>query len=188
MSIWLTSDEHIDHLKIISYCNRPFKDVAEMQSVLIERHNSVVQQDDTVYHLGDISMSEKSVPEYLKQLNGMHYLICGNHDRCHPKYGAKGEAAKQRYIEYGFKDVYQTFHLDGFLLTHMPHSEGGEHGLKYLQYRPVDDGKTWVLSGHCHLPPEKRVRTRQIDCGVDGNSYFPISLDTLKIIREWSSL
>jgi calcineurin-like phosphoesterase family protein len=186
--IYLTSDEHIDHANIIGFCNRPFKDVAEMQYVLITRHNSVVQQDDIVYHLGDLAMNEKSVPRYLKRLNGTHYLICGNHDRCHPKYGAKGEAAKQRYIEYGFKDIYQTFHFDGFLLTHMPHSEGGAHGLKYLQYRPTDDGKTWLLHGHTHRPPETRVRTRLIDVGVDGNNFFPISLDAVKVIREWGSL
>jgi calcineurin-like phosphoesterase family protein len=156
-----------------------------MQSVLIEKHNLVVKKEDIVYHLGDVSMSEKSVPEYLKQLNGTHYLIMGNHDRCHPKYGVKGEETKQRYLQYGFAGVYQNLHLEGFLLTHMPHSEGGEHGLKYMQYRPVDDGKTWVGHGHCHRPPETRVRVRLIDVGVDGNNYFPISLDTIKTIRAW---
>lgn len=189
MSIYITSDLHIDHANIIKFCNRPFADVSEMQKELIQRHNSVVSKNDIVYNLGDFSMNEKSIPEYLKQLNGTIYLICGNHDRCHPKYGKKGEEAKLRYIQYGFAGVYQTlYNVNGFTLTHMPHSEEGHHGQKYMQYRPIDDGKTWVLCGHIHSSPEKRVRTRQIDCGIDGANYFPISLDTLNVIREWGSL
>lgn len=35
--LFFTSDHHFGHANIIKFCNRPFKDVDEMNEVLIER-------------------------------------------------------------------------------------------------------------------------------------------------------
>lgn len=78
--IWLTSDTHFSHKNIISYCKRPYLDIHEMNRGVIENWNSVISPDDLVYHLGDFSMHERSVKQYLSQLNGIKILIRGNHD------------------------------------------------------------------------------------------------------------
>lgn len=57
MNEWFTSDHHFGHANIIRFQNRPWGDVDEMDSALIDRWNSVVGYDDTVYHLGDFSLS-----------------------------------------------------------------------------------------------------------------------------------
>lgn len=57
--VWLTSDFHVGHVNIIRYCHRPFLDAPHMLEELISRHNARVRPGDTVYDLGDFSMSEK---------------------------------------------------------------------------------------------------------------------------------
>ena len=59
-SIWFTSDTHFSHCNIIKYCNRPFKDVDEMNKILIQNWNNVVRPDDIVWHLGDFALGDKN--------------------------------------------------------------------------------------------------------------------------------
>jgi calcineurin-like phosphoesterase family protein len=40
---WFTADFHFVHSNIIRYCNRPFRDVAEMDQTILERLNSSVK-------------------------------------------------------------------------------------------------------------------------------------------------
>lgn len=82
---WFTSDMHLGHGNIIKYCNRPFKDVTEMKSVLILNWIQMVGQDDTVYHLGDFSfMGKEETLRLLASLPGNKIFFKGNHTG-HPK-------------------------------------------------------------------------------------------------------
>lgn len=80
MNIWFTADTHFGHKNIIRYCNRPFSSVEEMDESMIESWNEVVKtnDDDIVFHLGDFAF--KNHEKYLSRLNGVKYLIRGNHD------------------------------------------------------------------------------------------------------------
>ena len=53
--IFFTSDTHFDHANIIKFCDRPFKDVEEMNWKLIKNWNDKVPQDGLVFHLGDFA-------------------------------------------------------------------------------------------------------------------------------------
>ena len=81
-AIFVISDTHFDHKNIISYTNRPFKTVEEMNKILIDNWNSVVGPDDIVIHCGDFCMTNKrtSVKKYAEQLNGRKFIVLGNHD------------------------------------------------------------------------------------------------------------
>lgn len=180
MTIWLISDEHHGHVNIIlpTYCNRPFTDIDDMTRGLVERHNAVVQDDDTVWHVGDFSLSEKYVPLVLPQLRGKHILVAGNHDKCHPKYGQKAIAAKQRYLEYGFSEINIEMQLGPFLVSHMPYLEVGDigHDARYAQYRPKDNGG-WLLNGHVHTA--WKTKNRMINIGCDVWDFTPVRYETL---------
>lgn len=184
MNTFIVSDFHFSHHNIIKYCNRPFKDIHHMNETLIANFNSLVHPEDETYHLGDFSMSEKVVPQVLRRLNGTHYLVHGNHDKSHPVNGKKSEEAKQRYLLYGFAGIYlQLENFHGMRLNHLPYEEPGEYGKRFLYYRPIDDG-TFLLHGHQHLPPEKKLHKNMLDCGVDGNNYFPYHIDEIKAIVD----
>ena len=81
MTIFYTSDTHFGHENIIKYCNRPWRDVREMDRRMETMWNSIVEPDDVVYHLGDFCMGNRqNGHEILKRLNGRKILIAGNHD------------------------------------------------------------------------------------------------------------
>lgn len=176
MSIFLVSDEHYHHSRIIQYCLRSFASVEEMNEELIRRHNSVVSVDDTVYHLGDFTFKEECIKEILPRLNGVHYLISGNHDKCHSCH-SKNKKAIRRYLEYGFKSIQEQAEISfggrDFLLSHFPYlSEDNGDGGKYAQWRPIDKGKI-LLCGHVHSV--FLTKDRMINVGVDVNNYTPVS-------------
>lgn len=78
------SDLHIGHKNAISFDNRPYNNVYEMDEDIIRRWNSVVKDEDTVYVLGDMFWCK--IPEAIKildRLKGKKVLIKGNHDRVH---------------------------------------------------------------------------------------------------------
>lgn len=81
--IFFTSDTHFGHNKEFLYKGRGFESVEEHAEKIVENWNKVVSPRDTVYHLGDISLSpeyeEKSI-EWVRRLNGNIMWIRGNHD------------------------------------------------------------------------------------------------------------
>lgn len=75
------SDTHFGHANIINLCNRPFKNVNEMDETMIKNWNNVVSNDDNVYVGGDFCYkNSKNITDYLSRLNGNIYLVSGNHD------------------------------------------------------------------------------------------------------------
>ena len=80
--IYFISDTHFHHHNIIKYCNRPFKDVDEMNKVLIKNWNNTVTDFDTIFHLGDVALtSESEMKDMIPKLKGKKILIKGNHDK-----------------------------------------------------------------------------------------------------------
>lgn len=79
--IYFISDTHFYHTNIIKYCNRPFKDINEMNEVLINNWNNTVKPSDIIYFLGDFCLGNKEdIINIFIQLNGCKFLVRGNHD------------------------------------------------------------------------------------------------------------
>lgn len=113
MKIYVTSDTHFNHKNIIDYCDRPFKDVYDMNETIISNWNNIVEPNDIIYHLGDFGFgSKEELQEIFDRLNGQKYLIMGNHDY---KFG------KKNFLTLGFIEVYNTkYELDKYILSHEP--------------------------------------------------------------------
>jgi len=81
LKTFVISDTHFNHEFIIKACNRPFSNVEEMNYTLINNWNSVVDDDDLVYHLGDFGWGGiTKLLGIFTQLKGKKILIKGNHD------------------------------------------------------------------------------------------------------------
>lgn len=86
-NIWVTSDLHYDHSRILEFIDyngnrtREFDNVDQMNEFLIEKWNSVVKPGDIVYTLGDTFFGdrEKFKKDWPK-FNGSKRLLIGNHD------------------------------------------------------------------------------------------------------------
>lgn len=79
------SDHHLGHLEILNFKNyngsnvRNFSSLEDMHSRIITNHNKVVNDNDTVYFLGDVVIN-KNYFYILNELKGKKKLILGNHD------------------------------------------------------------------------------------------------------------
>ena len=54
------SDLHLFHEAAIRFDDRPFRDLQEMHTEIVKRWNEKVNNGDTVYILGDVSMRGKN--------------------------------------------------------------------------------------------------------------------------------
>lgn len=131
---FFTSDTHFFHEDLLGnndFAPRPFKNVAEMNQIMVTNWNRVVKERDVVYHLGDIAMHpdyDKGYPEILallSSLQGQIHFIKGNHDnRAFFKYLAANDpgGAIPGEPKFFFHDVGVLLKFDRhqYYLTHYP--------------------------------------------------------------------
>ena len=160
--IYFTSDLHLGHRGIIEMQNRPFKNVEEMNRVIVDNYNEVVHKNDTVYFLGDIShhMPIERVNELLRMMKGKKILIKGNHDK--------------KYAPGLFEEIcdFKAVSLNGqyFALMHYP-----------MLSWPKKNSGSIQLHGHIHGDENYNLQNRQdnvlrYDVGVDANRFYPVSV------------
>ena len=164
MNNWyFTADEHYGHYtnderNIIKYCNRPFPDIKTMDRALIANFNSKVSCHDITVHIGDFTLGPWEQAEgYLKQLNGSHIFVKGNHD-----WWLKKSPFTARDIwTHRFKELGLTV-------------VGCHYAMRVWQ---AHNHGSWQLHGgsHGNLSPIGR----QQDVGVDVWNYFPVALEEL---------
>lgn len=73
--IYITADLHFDDDNIRRMEREEFKDVTEMNEIMVKNWNSKVTDNDIVYVLGDFGNTK-----WLDKLNGDKILIVGDHD------------------------------------------------------------------------------------------------------------
>jgi calcineurin-like phosphoesterase family protein len=158
---YLTSDLHISHAKIIIYCNRPFKDVEEMNETIIRNWNKVVKEDDIVIHVGDFCFKGGNGKNWLSRLNGSKIMIKGNHDTT-SSYDAIINA------------MTITYHGHNIFIAHRPPTHRAE----------VPDFTDFIVCGHVHeqwaTSSIDRLDGRKIpiiNVGVDVRKFTPVSID-----------
>lgn len=190
MAIFFSSDQHFWHNKVISLCNRPFSNIEEMNSHLINNWNRVVQPEDTIYILGDMFFcNTKKAEEILAQLNGKKILIVGNHD--------KFSLTKLKKM---FHEVHYRLELEiageKVQLSHYPYAPTKKEKfihilknfykfwrkkkymeLRYMDRRPINNGG-WLLHGHCHTAWQ--IKGKQFNVGVDVNEFYPVALESVE--------
>lgn len=179
MTIWFTADTHFGHANIISFCDRPYETVQEMNWMIAKNFNELIQPDDTLYHLGDVAMGNlRSSLPVMQTINGHKILVPGNHDRVFSQNTvAYRERFRDEYLQ-GFDEIADEYVVfdDTFALCHFPFDGDSHDGNRFDKLRPEDDGR-YLLHGHVHS--KWKVNGRQINVGVDVWDYKPVSLQEL---------
>lgn len=182
MTLFYTSDLHFSHQNIITYSNRPYGSVDEMNRTLIDNWNKVVDYNDKVMILGDVCMGKRdqSLP-LVGLLNGQKTLVCGNHDRCwegdrqqekwFPKYKIYFEEILQGPLTISDEYVYRV--------NHFPSEGDSQDEDRYEEYRPQDNGEL-LLCGHVH--DAWKHKGNNVNVGVDAgwsNGYAPVQAEEI---------
>lgn len=154
---YITSDHHFFHSNIIKYCDRPFDSINDMNFKMIKKWNSMVDEEDTVFHLGDLTFKGKKVANTLDDvLNGNIIMTRGNHDS---------------YSTADFT-IMENFSIKrkgiGFKCTHWPET----------------DFEEWLIHGHEHNNdlykyPFYYPQKNRINVSVEVTGYEPVSIDDI---------
>jgi calcineurin-like phosphoesterase family protein len=189
---WFSADLHLGHENIIRYCDRPFRDVDEMNAGLVARWNTLVSPTDTVWVLGDVAMGRiaLSLPR-VAELNGRLVLLTGNHDRCWPGHGEQAQEWTDAYLDAGFAEVHHgtidiTVRADDgrsalVSACHFPYVGDSQDLDRHPGARPTDEGR-WLLHGHVH--EVWRQNGRMINVGIDAWGGVPVSAAAVLDIIE----
>lgn len=156
MNVFITSDTHFRHNNIIKYCNRPFKNVDEMNNSLIKNWNSVVSNEDVVFHLGDFGFGSKDqLSPIIKSLNGTIVMLHGNHK----------SLSTAQWNSFGVKVCNDPIKLSNDI---------------YLSHRPMNllNNNMWNIHGHIH---QEVLKGNYINVSVEQTNYSPILLYNLII-------
>ena len=193
-TLWFTSDTHFGHSNICrattkwegaDNVTRDFKSLDHMNDTLVNNINEVVGVDDILIHLGDWSFGGfENIELFRNRINCKNiHLVFGNHD--HHIRRNKGD------VQSLFSSVQDYLMID--LRMHKPGKIVDRHTLICMHY-PIaswdgmNDGNIH-LHGHVHLPNNQRVADGMaMDVGVDGNNYYPISIENVLTIMRYQPI
>lgn len=196
MSSFLIADCHIGHVGMTKFTKedgsklRPWDTIEEHDQALIDNWNSVVNDQDLVYILGDATINNKHIHR-LRELKGRKKLVMGNHDT--------GTIAD--YLEAGIESLHGSIELKKYsiILSHIPvhvgqirrYTGGNIHG--HLHSGRVLSGRQikvapskyepWGLSQPLLLVDVPDTRYLCVSC--EHINFTPINLEkAIELIQE----
>lgn len=184
--IYFTSDTHYNHKNLIKSLSswddkitcRDFKSLEEHNNTIIENINKVVDKDDTLYHLGDVSFGGVGVlHEFVGRVNCKNiHLILGNHDE-------SIEESKSLQSLFKSVDHYKYLKINGqrIILCHYA-----------MRVWNKSHKGSWMLYGHSHGTLDDR-KPKFPDATWIGDAYYiknsksmDVGIDTHSKFRPWS--
>jgi calcineurin-like phosphoesterase family protein len=154
-----------------------------MNEVLLYNWNKVVKPDDTVYIVGDLALCPFKEFESLgQQLNGIKYLIKGNHD----------SYSNGQYARIGitvFHEVKMKLAGNIVRLSHYPYALpwyrrpfAYKSELRNMDKRPPRIPGEFLIHGHTHTK-YKRAGNR-LHVGTDAWNYSPVAAYSLESLMS----
>lgn len=187
-NIWFTSDTHYHHKNIVRGTTswdifekgsshqslRDFDTLEEHDEALIEKINSLVKWNHTLYHLGDWSFGgHEQIKKFRDRLECQNiHLIFGNHDQ------------HIEPIDSPYRGLFKSVQYVKELSFKIDSQKSGRYGktkifLSHFSHRVWNQSHhgTIHLYGHSHgsLPGVGR----SMDVGVDTHNLYPYHLDEI---------
>ena len=172
MEVYVTSDLHFGHNRDFLYGSRGFNNIYEHDKAIIDNWNSIVNEEDLVYILGDIMLNDNDYGcKCFNQLNGFKEIILGNHD---------SDTRKELYNNlHGVLDVslakiikYDKYR---FFLCHYPTITSNHDYEKPLKNRVIN------LCGHTHTNDKFKDWDKGYiyHCELEAHDMKPINMDSV---------
>lgn len=157
------SDTHFFHSNILKFTDsqgkktRPWDTLDDMHEYMVKKWNSVVKNNDNVYHLGDVTFKyDKDFNNLMSRLNGRKRLILGNHDKI------KGTNLLQWFEKV---ELWKGFKEYNFTAVHIP-----------LMLQSLRDG-AYCVHGHVHQ--NSLNNPNYINVSVEVRDYTPVHIDQI---------
>lgn len=157
------SDTHFFHANILKFTGdddkriRPFDSLEEMHEFMIEKWNSVVKDNDYVYHLGDVTFQyHGAFNNLMSRLKGQKRLIVGNHDKI-------WNPSLQMHFQK--VDLWKGFKEGNFTASHFP-----------LRLESLRDG---AFNVHGHIHQRMMEDPHYINVSVEVRDYTPVHYDQI---------
>lgn len=164
--VWFTADTHFGHERTLELSKRPYKNVEEMDNDIIQKWNSVVKEDDTVYHLGDFGNYD-----IRKLLNGKIILLYGNYE--------VDDVISGKVWQTDLVDEYKFDEVEGEMSIEL-NIDGLE--LECIHEPSNSNTNKFRLFGHIHKL--QMVKRNGLNVGVDCHNFYPIDLETVKFYKN----
>lgn len=158
-NIFLTTDTHFSHSKMVDYCHRPIDYQEKLKKGL-----DALKSTDTLYHLGDVCFGnhEEDHKRYIQTIKAKKILIRGNHDN----------KSDHWYLSHGWDFVCErltnTYYGVRVCFSHRPLPWDGDFDIN--------------IHGHLHNlshRPEERTNVLNYLISLERMGYTPLSLRTL---------
>lgn len=179
MSNFYISDLHIYHKNVLNcegssnFDGRPFKTFDEMNDTILKNWNSVVNNGDNVYILGDICWKENDdAIAFISQLKGNLYAIKGNHDRFNDY------RHKRIFKEiYDYKEVTDNIKGKnyGVVLSHFPIMFWNKMRQVNNDGSPRTKNYNILLYGHTHNSEEEKMYQQFLKYVNDNYKYGAVA-------------
>lgn len=178
-----TADLHLGHEFVAK--ERGFDSALEQTVYIMSRLSESVRKHDTLWVLGDYSMSKHSHARgLLAALPCRKVLIPGNHDPEHPMHRSAWKRQREALDVFDAVLPFARVRLQktNFLMSHLPYLGGGDHKPeeRHTEYRLPNEGMP-LLCGHVH--DAWKFNGNQFNVGVDVNDFLPVSAQT--VIDWW---
>lgn len=188
MTEYITSDTHFNHKNFVGdnslvATRKNFNSIEDMNNVITQEINSVVKNNDTLYHLGDLSLGGKpaDIFKLLEGINGQLVIVKGNHD-------------SSKLLKYLEKNNYKLPDgRDKFIIHQVGTIIKRNGNVYYLTHYPMNIGENRgnlrTIHGHIHEYPSPYVNGLNVgldspELPVDNPFGRPIKLDTAMELLE----
>lgn len=170
VNTFIISDTFFGRRNIIKLYNRPFNNVDEMNNMMVGNWNSVVGENDVVYHLGNFAWDPRTAIDILELLNGKIIFILGEYD------DALLEVVEyfSDKIEILDRDIYKDY-KNRVILSHYP-----------LESWPGKERGIYHFHGHDIKLDTDLSKMRRINICADRWNFTPQNIKSLlEIFREF---
>lgn len=167
-NIFVVSDTHFNHANILKFVDkdgkvfRPFASVEEMNEVMVAKWNDLVRDQDIIYHLGDVYLTNgQQANAILHRLRGRKRLILGNHDN-----------GKDQLLQKHFQkiSVWRQWPDIGLLFSHM-----ALHPNALFAHR----AKREMINVHGHIHQNDSAGPQYINVSVERTDWSPVSVEDI---------
>src|ERR1035437_3856769 len=171
---FFVSDTHLQHQKLLTFGSRKFPTIEEHDQTIIDNWNKTVTDEDTVWHLGDVSVGGDLTKETIGRLHtlkGRKNLVLGNHDT---------PSKIEEYLKI-FDKIVGAFEFKGTcVLTHIPvHVSQVEERFKVNIHGHLHDH--FVMMKEANRPHCDGVQDpRYVNVSMEKINLTPIAYDVIK--------